>query len=808
MQNFNNEKLVEKIMSAQVVGDNFKCNRAEENTIVDDDFMSLILESRGGTKDLLHILTDAKLSDDESHLILSDNPTRVEYNYNGKNLVFHIPKKIPLFRSRKIAKFQGVIHDYTNLRDYSGNFEIHVGPFNPYGHGIITRPVVSISSLEWDKISKDIIKSAEVQLQKESLNETIKANSRYSDAELKRKCGFKPGSLSPKVIGNSIQLDSFHITEKSCSIMEQLAQNYPQHPQEEYIENINIGISQGKLRDSSEFTFKHCHLKKFEGWFQQVYPVKNEYGEIIKLILKIYNMQTGEKVLIPITNWAKDWCQQRRMYCTPTPGEQHLFNLPDLMKHTDKPLVFCDGIEQTEMFKTILGQDFIVTGAPFDDDYEFYDFTPVDSERPVYIQVMNHSGLGIGECYSRSQRIADKLEDECGVKAQFIHAEINYATAHAPLADIPALLKFHRENPPRVIHESVMVLEREQLDQFARQYAESKLYKEKAIWLQDAPRAEASDKEVDEQAEQEIPTALKYYIRPILEPGEVTLCSAQSGCGKTPWWISACASYIGGERFFLEGKFWTTSVGTIAVPKVLYLNYESAINLSGKDSNLVKPYLDKDPATRKKQLENFIIKKVDSHDLNLSKQSNHQRVFDLISEAENIGTKGAPVTVIVIDTLVKALGGVEYGASSWEGFQPLVEKLRAAGFAVVLLSHQNQAGNARGAQEKVFDACNRLKLTRGSKAKTLSDPMTIELERAKNSHIAHDKEPFDVKFVQGEGWAIAGEEHDPLLDLHSLITEYKVLGHSRDAIAELLGYKKSQYSKKKKEAEAKYGKIK
>jgi len=80
--------------------------------------------------------------------------------------------------------------------------------------------------------------------------------------------------------------------------------------------------------------------------------------------------------------------------------------------------------------------------------------------------------------------------------------------------------------------------------------------------------------------------------------------------------------------------------------------------------------------------------------------------------------------------------------------------------------------------------------------------------RAKNSHIAHDKEAFETKLVQGHGWVIAEEGHDPLLDLHTLITQYKSLGYSRDTMAGLLGYKKSQYSKKKKEAEEKYGKIK
>jgi hypothetical protein len=235
--------------------------------------------------------------------------------------------------------------------------------------------------------------------------------------------------------------------------------------------------------------------------------------------------------------------------------------------------------------------------------------------------------------------------------------------------------------------------------------------------------------------------------------------------------------------------------------KIVYLDLEqSEEQRNGKWQNFFYPHLPDNQSKRKKCMENFIVggKELlmenddDSFDCDLTKAANHQRVFDLLERAKDMGSKGSLPDVLVIDTYSKIVGNQE-DISSWGKVAPLLEKIAAMGIAVVILDHANSKGELGGYAGKKKTATSMIKLGRkNNEAGTLEKPVTVEMDKLRESIIGGDFDAFDIQF-KDKKWQVSKPQKSFEKEFCEIADGYQKAGFEGDAIAEMLGYKSSRY---------------
>ena len=154
--------------------------------------------------------------------------------------------------------------------------------------------------------------------------------------------------------------------------------------------------------------------------------------------------------------------------------------------------------------------------------------------------------------------------------------------------------------------------------------------------------------------------------------------------------------------------------------KVLYLDFENKGNIGNNQTKFQDAYLP-DAAN----CPDLLMKDMSGSDIDWTLPAHHQKLLDMIDDAQNSGTPGVDVDLLVIDTYSAFVHGETPQIPS--NFRDLMNKLRSRNIAILIVHHVNHEGEAKGLKEKCQGLALSLKLTWTDVAQEdLEDPVTFE----------------------------------------------------------------------------------
>ena len=291
-----------------------------------------------------------------------------------------------------------------------------------------------------------------------------------------------------------------------------------------------------------------------------------------------------------------------------------------------------------------------------------------------------------------------------------------------------------------------------------------------------------SDEVVSKSTESGIPD---YVLHPVLAKGEETILMAPIGLGKSSMALSMAAMIVNESmrhKGFFKEKNWGVPKG--GTHKVLYLDFENGNMLKKKFNDFVKPYLPEDSES------NLIIKNCMSHvGTDFTSDEGKKVLWQMIAEAENAGTPGRPVDVVIIDTLEKFIAVDSVRASL--RLAQVVNELREKNIAVLLVAHADERGERiRGYKSKEDDPFLTIILNRERGIGNLSTPFNVTIYKDR-ANLPVEVKSFEGKFENGE-WKVHDPKSDQKSDLLTWCDYYKALELHRDQIANILGMSKSK----------------
>ena len=169
-----------------------------------------------------------------------------------------------------------------------------------------------------------------------------------------------------------------------------------------------------------------CH--KYNGWFCQVFPFKDEYGESRMQLIKLYMPKAQTKCLVPVTTWMRENYPYNQYFCVPLPEDkQPLYNLDLLLKPETETVVLTDSVEladsnQRNAFDGIVFTSFICSP----EHYEQVEWTPLRN-KTIYYLITNHSGISLESAALKVRRLKEYLtKEEPEIKLFFVTFPVDY----------------------------------------------------------------------------------------------------------------------------------------------------------------------------------------------------------------------------------------------------------------------------------------------------------------------------------------------------------------------------------------------
>lgn len=169
-----------------------------------------------------------------------------------------------------------------------------------------------------------------------------------------------------------------------------------------------------------------CH--KYNGWFCQVFPFKDEYGEIRMQLIKLYEPKTQTKCLVPVTTWMRENYPYNQYFCVPLPEDkQPLYNLDLLLKPEAETVVLTDSVELADLNQRDAPGGVVFTSFICSlEHYEQVDWTPLRN-KTIYYLITNHSGISLESAALKARKLKEYLvKEEPEIKLIFVTLPVDY----------------------------------------------------------------------------------------------------------------------------------------------------------------------------------------------------------------------------------------------------------------------------------------------------------------------------------------------------------------------------------------------
>ena len=551
----------------------------------------------------------------------------------------------------------------------------------------------------------------------------------------------------------------------------------------------------------SPFALKNCY---YENWYCQVFPFRNQYGETITNLLKIYDPETQYKYLVPVTTWIRNNSPISQIFCVPYPVEKTpLYNLDLLLKPECHTVILCDSVELADANQhAIESEETVFTSficSP--GKYEQVDWSPLQ-DKELYMLVSNHSGVMLETAALKAKTLRDYLCDEQELLPTLVVVPVDYGKKrHRDFDSVDDILQRFKDDPPTIDNDDVRIIETEREIEEFFQSAEKKLNELPDKWWKGQNVAPEEQRIVEEQKER--PKPIDFVLNPLLVRKNATMLYAKKGVGKSSIAYSIAARVVAAGFSakpvpLLKEKWWTVPKGSY---KVLYLDFENMGEMEKKKRAFQDGYF---PVGKEKECRaNLIMEDLSQAGIDFSAQENHQKLFDMLEDArKNKGIPNKPVDLLVIDTYTAFVRSENPQTPA--NFKDLVNKIRNMNIAVLVVHHANSGNEARGLSSKLDSLFLTVNLSCDPKSPDGNldeQPRIITYENPRGPMNSKLRAPFKILFDHDKKhWKLEDYPRDENAELALIVAEYKKYDYDRDAICEMLGLEKSALSARLKQA--------
>ncbi len=593
-------------------------------------------------------------------------------------------------------------------------------------------------------------------------------------------------------------LGSFHVDAES-------APTDPQMIQEHLQDCIPCSLPERK--------FPQFNQKYYDGWLCQVFPFRDQYGNIKMCVIKFYDVENQSKDLIPVTSWMRSNFPYSQLFCVPLPEDkQPLYNLDLLLKSENQPIILTDSVELADSNQRDARNDIVFTSFICSPEcYEQVDWSPL-REREVWYLVTNHSGISLEAAYLKAKELADFLQEEEGINLKYIQLKVEYPASRY-FDSVDTLLNFYRTSKPEANQESLLLLEND--TDFDVQYHQAVEYINSKPWWKPSQGICSEEQRLATRETNKRPRPA-YLLRPFLLRGETSMLYASKSTGKSALALSMAAAVVSGEPLFTE-KWWTVpSQQNYPVNKVLYLDFENGKEeIKQRKIDFASPYWPQDKKSeREKYNANLIVRDMaTSAGKDYSQPENWQELLGMLENAKQQGIAGQPVDLLVIDTLTKFTRKPYTATLNLSDF---INKLRSQNLAILFVHHEGDNGEVRGWKCGLDDVYFNLRLYRETdknekketspvgkiNVKDLEEPLILAYQNARSS--IEQIPSFEVKFVTK--WLAHYPESDSSdkasearrnAEFKRIVTNYLKKRLENQDIYPILGIGKQKYSELK-----------
>ena len=541
----------------------------------------------------------------------------------------------------------------------------------------------------------------------------------------------------------------------------------------------------------------------YENWYCHVFPFRNQYGETIMNVIKIYDPEKQCKILLPLTTWLRNHSAQSQLFCVAYPDDKTpLYNLDLLLTPECKTVILCDSVELADAnqrengSKEVVFTSFICSPGRF----EQVDWAPLQ-EKNLLMLVSDHSGISLETAALKAKELRNYLCEEQEFEPAIAVVPVDYdKRRHRDFNSVDDLLKRFQDAPPTVKQEELKILETaNEIDEFF-QKAEAELNKLPDKWWL-SPEVPPEEKRIVEKQKQK-PKPIDFILQPLLVRGEATMLYARKGVGKSAIAYSIAARVVAQRGAaqpakLMPGKWWTVPKGRY---KVLYLDFENMGEMESKKKAFQEGYF---PAGKEQECrDNLQMKDLSQAGIDFSAPENHQKLFDMLEAAKKEGIPDKPVDLLVIDTYT-AFVHTETPATP-ANFKDLVNKIRNMGIAVLIIHHANAENEARGLSSKLdalFLTVN-LSCETGNPEGDLDEQnRIITYENPRGPMSSATRAPFEILFDKGrKRWTVQNSPRKENVELALIVEAYRNHEYGRDAICQMLGLEKTALSDRLKQA--------
>lgn len=450
----------------------------------------------------------------------------------------------------------------------------------------------------------------------------------------------------------------------------------------------------------------------------EIIPFRNADGSLA-FMLELLQLENGS-LLLPVSFYQyRDFPSPLRLYIPPNPP-LGLYNADGVAVNPDATIIFTDelGIATCEPQRA----DWVYSSYYGGDDaIPHLDFHALYGRHIIWLLVDRPEAANVQEKYITAVKIATQLHGH-GCQLEF--------------AEFPGVC--WRDNPhfPNLLTgtaEDVKLLTLEEMVQEA-------LIKGVRV----PEKLCTEEPNVIEGDELEKMTRSPFLISPIAREGTGIAIYGGTGAAKSWLAISIAAGAANGKSIFPDRWHVINPAGV----KCLTIAGEMSIGEYGERIKRLFQYYGIDE-TRKK---NFILHS--ACQLDLANPDGLDKLHHLINEAEQkCGTPGLPVKLVVLDNLT-TLSVEGENPSNFGRIEFALKSLKKRGITVILIHHENQKGEIRGAR-KISDVMDqKLHLFKANDGDKIGIIVKNEKIRSgKNSEFATFKALLDVE-AEGTGWQI------------------------------------------------------
>ena len=547
----------------------------------------------------------------------------------------------------------------------------------------------------------------------------------------------------------------------------------------------------------------------YENWYYHIFPFRNQYGETIMKVVKVYDPETQCKILLPMTTWIRNNSAKSQIFCVPYPADKTpLYNLDKLLAPECETVILCDSIELAEANQNkndsnkVVFTSFICSAGRYDQ----VDWSPL-LDKELFILVSNHSGISFEAAALKTQELTEYLDENTDLEYKLLVLEVIYEKYRTRGFDnVEDILKMYQENPPQVNSTELLILEyKDEIDEFF-QSAEKELNRlPDKWWLK--PDVPQEEKRIAEEKNSK-PTPIDYIMRPFLVRKEVAMLYAKLKVGKSnlAYSIAArvvAAGYSSSLENLLKEKWW---VVPFKYHKVLYLDFENKGTIETKKQIFQSGYFPK--GKEEECRNNLIIEDCSSPDIDFSALENHQKLFDMLEDAKNKGIPGKAVDLLIIDTYTAFIRSETPQTAA--NFKSLINKLRDLNLAILIVHHANAENEIRGLKSKLDSFYMTLNLSCDDsvpEGDLTEQARILKYENPREVMSAKARAPFSIKFNSDKRrWYVVTEDKkgniliDENAELAHIKADYEKSKFKRDAICQMVGLQKTALSDRVKKA--------